>query len=386
MKRVYLDNNATTPVSPEVLEAMLPFFKENFGNPSSIHWAGREARKYLDISREQVANLLNCRPSEIVFTSSGTESDNFAIKGVAELLKDKGNHIITTRIEHPAVLNTCKYLETEGYRVTYLPVDSYGMVDPEDVKKAIDKDTILISIMWANNEIGNILPIEEIGKIAKERRIYFHTDAVQAVGKIPIDLKSVNVDLLSMSGHKIHAPKGVGVLYIKNGIKLMPLIHGGHHEKNRRAGTENLAGIVGLGKACEIAKQEFNEKNGYLTGLRDRLYNGIINNIDNVKLNGHPVKRIPTTLNLSFEFVEGEGLLLSLDLEGIAASTGSACSSGSLEPSHVLTAMGIRPEIAQGAIRFSIGKYNTPEEIDYVIEVLPKIVERLRSMSPLYNK
>jgi cysteine desulfurase len=386
LKRVYLDNNATTPVSPEVLEAMLPFFKENFGNPSSIHWAGREARKYLDISREQVANLLNCRPSEIVFTSSGTESDNFAIKGVAELLKDKGNHIITTRIEHPAVLNTCKYLETEGYRVTYLPVDSYGMVDPEDVKKAIDKDTILISIMWANNEIGNILPIEEIGKIAKERRIYFHTDAVQAVGKIPIDLKSVNVDLLSMSGHKIHAPKGVGVLYIKNGIKLMPLIHGGHHEKNRRAGTENLAGIVGLGKACEIAKQEFNEKNGYLTGLRDRLYNGIINNIDNVKLNGHPVKRIPTTLNLSFEFVEGEGLLLSLDLEGIAASTGSACSSGSLEPSHVLTAMGIRPEIAQGAIRFSIGKYNTPEEIDYVIEVLPKIVERLRSMSPLYNK
>jgi len=386
MRRVYLDNNATTPTHPEVVKAMLPYYEEIFGNASSIHQFGQEARKAIDESREKISDFIGAKPEEIVFTSGGTESDNFAIKGVAYVNEKKGKHIITSSIEHHAVLNTCKYLEKQGFKITYLPVDKYGLVSPSDVEKAITKETILITIMHANNEVGTIEPIAEIGKIAKEKEIYFHTDAVQSVGKIPVNVDKLNVDLLSLSAHKIYGPKGIGALYIRKGTKIQSLIHGGHHEKNRRAGTENVPGIVGLSKAIEIAKTSMDKETIYLTNLRNKLYNGIREKIDYVYLNGHPEKKLPNTLNMSFEFVEGESIILNLDMKGVAVSSGSACTSGSLEPSHVLKAMGVEPAVAQGSIRFSFGKDNTEQDIDYVLEILPEIIFRLRAMSPFYKK
>ncbi|MFA4911575.1 MAG: cysteine desulfurase NifS [Desulfobacteria bacterium] len=385
MKKIYMDHNATTPLHPEALDAMLPFLKDNFGNPSSIHWAGRGVKKYIEEAREKVANLLNADPSEIVFTCGGSEGDNLAIKGVVNVLKKKSNHIITTQVEHPAVLTTCQYMEKRGCKVTYLPVDHDGMIDLDDLRDSITKKTVLISIMYANNETGTLFPIKEVGEIAADNGIVSHTDAVQAVGKIPIDAKDLKVDLLSLSGHKLYGPKGIGCLYVKKGTPLVPLIHGGHQEGGRRAGTENIPGIVGLGKACEIVNRDMESQLKHITKLRDRLYKGIIDKLDHVKLNGHPVNRIPNTLNLSFEFIEGESLLLNLDLEGIAVSSGSACTSGSLKPSHVLTAMDITPEIAQGSLRFSLGLGNTEEDVEYALGVLPEIVNRLRSMSPLYS-
>jgi len=379
-----MDHAATTYTKQEVLEEMMPYFKEVYGNPSSVHSFGREARKAVDLARERTAAALNASPEEIYFTAGGTESDNWAIKGVALANKDRGNHIITTSIEHHAVLHTCQYLEKMGFEVTYLPVDSYGLVDPEQVKEAITDKTILISVMFANNEIGTIEPIKEIGQIARERGIYFHTDAVQAVGQVPIDVKDMNIDLLSLSAHKFYGPKGVGALYIRKGVKLHPFMHGGAQERNRRAGTENVPGIVGLGKAIELATSNLEETSKRLTAMRDRLISGVLNNIEYVRLNGHPTKRLPGNANFSFEFIEGESLLLSLDMKGIAASSGSACTSGSLDPSHVLLAIGLPHEIAHGSLRLTLGDDNTDEDIDYVLEVLPGIVNRLREMSPLF--
>lgn len=386
MRKVYLDNNATTPIHPEVKESMIEFLTEKFGNPSSIHWAGREAKKALEDVREKVATIINADPSEIVFTGSGTEANNMAIKGIALQNLEKNGHIITSSVEHPSVLNTCKYLERKGFEVTYLPVDSYGMIDPEDLRKAIKKGTILVSIMMANNEIGNIYPIEELASIAKENGIPFHCDAVQALGKIEVDVKKLGVDLLSISAHKIYAPKGVGALYIRKGLRIDSLLTGGHQEKNRRGGTENMPGIVGFGKGCEIAKKEMKEVAERVKRLRDKLEREIMMRIPDVKMNGHPEKRLPTTLNVSFLYVEGESILLNLDMEGIAASSGSACTSGTLDPSHVLTAMGIPHEVAHGSVRFSLGRETEEEDIDYVLEVLPPIIEKLRSYSPLYRK
>ena len=386
MRRVYMDHNATTPVHPEVLEAMMPFFREHFGNASSIHWAGREVRQYLDEAREKVAALLQASPEEIIFTGCGTESDNMAIKGVAFALREKGRHIITTRVEHHAVLHTCRFLEKAGFQVTYLPVDGEGMIDLEELRRAITEETILITIMFANNETGTIFPVQEIGKIAQEKGVTFHTDAVQAVGKVPVDLQQLPIDLLSLSGHKLYAPKGIGAQYIRKGIRVTSLIHGGAQERNWRAGTENIPYIIGLGKASEMALRDLPKRRAYLSGLRDRLYQGLSERIPHMKLNGHATHRLPNTLNLSFLYIEGESLLLNLDLEGIAVSSGSACTSGSLDPSHVLLAMGIPPEIAQSSIRFSLGWNNNEEDVDYVIEVLPRIVQRLRDISPLYNK
>lgn len=385
-RRVYMDHAATTYTKQEVLEEMLPYFKEIYGNPSSVHGFGREARKAVDLARERTAAALNASPEEIYFTSGGTEADNWAIKGVAWANKERGNHIITTSIEHHAVLHTCQYLEKMGFEVTYLPVDSYGLVYPEQVKEAITDKTILISVMFANNEIGTIEPIKEIGQIARERGIYFHTDAVQAVGHIPVDVKEMNIDLLSLSAHKFYGPKGVGALYIRKGVKLHPFIHGGAQERNRRAGTENLPGIVGLGKAIELAVSNLEESSKRLTAMRDRLISGVLNTIENVRLNGHPTKRLPGNANFSFEFIEGESLLLSLDMKGIAASSGSACTSGSLDPSHVLLAIGLPHEIAHGSLRLTLGDDNTDEDIDYVLEVLPGIVQKLREMSPLFSQ
>jgi len=386
MRKVYLDHNATTPTHPEVVKAMLPYYEEVFGNASSIHQFGQQARKAIDKAREKVADFIGAKPEEIVFTSGGTEADNFAIKGVAYANEKKGKHIITSSIEHHAVLNPCKYLEKQGFQVTYIPVDRYGLFNPDEVKKAVTKETILITIMHANNEVGTIEPIAEIGKIAKEKGICLHTDAVQTVEKIPVNVDKLNVDLLSLSGHKIYGPKGIGALYIRKGTRIQPLIQGGHHEKNRRAGTENVPAIVGLGKAIEIAKETMEGESIRLTNLRNKLCSGIGEKIDHVHLNGHPGKRLPNTLNMSFEFIEGESIILSLDMKGIAVSSGSACTSGSLEPSHVLKAMGVDPAIAQGSIRFSLGKDNTEEDINYVLEVLPEIIARLRAMSPLYRK
>jgi len=386
LKKIYMDHNATTPVHPEVFEEMLPFLKDEWGNPSSIHWAARAPRKAIDDAREKVCAFLNCSPVEVIFTSCGSESDNLAIKGVALAKKSKGNHIITTRVEHPAVLNTCKYLEKEGFDVTYLDVDSEGLLSLDRLREAITPKTILITIMYVNNETGVIFPIGDIGKIAKERDITFHTDAVQAAGKLPLDVKSLNCDLLSISGHKLYAPKGVGALYAKRGVRLVPLIHGGHHERNRRGGTENVAGIAGLGRAVEVAARDMEKENERLKKLRDRLHKGLVERVPHVKLNGHPEKRVANTLNISFEFVEGESLLLNLDMLGVAASSGSACTSGSLEPSHVLLALGLTPEVSHGSVRFSIGKSNTEEDIDYILEKMPPIVERMRSMSPLWDE
>jgi cysteine desulfurase len=386
MRRVYLDHNATTPVHPEVLEAMMPFFRDQFGNASSIHWAGREVKKYLDEAREKVSALMNADPQEIIFTGCGTESDNMAIKGVAFTHQGKGRHIITSKVEHHAVLYTCQFMEGLGYEITYLSVDREGLIDPEELRRSIRPDTVLVTIMFANNETGTIMPVQEIGEICREKGVLFHTDAVQAVGKIPIDLKVLPVDILSLSGHKLNTPKGIGAQFIRRGTKLSPLIHGGAQEHHRRAGTENIPYIIGLGKACEIARRDFAKRHAYLQGLRDRLQEGILGKIPHVELNGHPTRRLPNTLNVSFLYVEGESLLLNMDLEGIAVSSGSACSSGSPDASHVILAMGKSPLVAQSAIRFSLGWTNTGEDVDYVLEVLPPILERLRAISPIYQK
>ncbi len=383
MKRVYLDYAATTPVHPDVVKAMLPYFTEVFGNPSSIYSYGQEAKEALEKARKTVAGFIGARDEEIVFTGGGTEADNFALEGVAFANENKGNHIITSAIEHHAILETCHFLEKHGFEVTYLPVDKYGLVDPDDVKKAINSKTILVSIMHANNEIGTIQPIEEIAKVTKEAGVYFHTDAVQTVGHLPIAVNKMGVDLLSLSAHKLYGPKGVGVLFIRRGTKMVSFIHGGAQERNRRASTENVAGIVGLAKACEIAKAEMDDEAKRLTQLRDRLAKGFLDRIDNIQLNGHPTKRLPNNVNISVNYVEGESMCLNLDLEGICASTGSACSSASAEPSHVLLAIGLPPNLAYGSLRFTMGKWTTADEIDRVLEVLPSVVAKFRAMSPL---
>lgn len=382
----YFDNAATTQVRPEVAEAMIPYLTESFGNPSSIYKIAQKNKNAVEHAREQVANAINAGVNEIYFTGGGSEADNWAIKGVAESYGNKGKHIITSCIEHHAVLHTCEYLETKGYEVTYLPVDEYGMISLDDLKNAIREDTILITIMFANNEIGTIEPIAEIGKIAHEHGILFHTDAVQAVGHIEIDVKAINIDMLSMSGHKFYGPKGIGALYIKKGIKLNPLIHGGAQERRRRAGTENVPGIVGMGLAIELAVKELPEELPRLTALRDKLINEILEKVPYSRLNGHPVKRLPGNANISFEFIEGEGILLLLDYKGICASSGSACTSGSLDPSHVLLAIGLPHEKAHGSVRLTIGHFTTEEQVDYVIKEIPPIIDRLRQMSPLYEE
>jgi len=385
-KRVYVDNSATTPMHPQVLEEMLPYFTERFGNPSSIHSFGREGKQAMDRARDRVAKSLGAGSGEIYFTGSGTEADNWALKGTAYANRDRGNHIITSKVEHHAVLHACKYLERYGFDVTYLDVDEYGMVNPEDLKKAIKDSTILISIMFANNEIGTIQPVEEIGKIAKEKGIYFHTDAVQAMGNTAIDVGRQNIDLLSISAHKIRGPKGVGALYIKKGVKIDNLVHGGAQERKKRSGTENIASVVGLGRAAQLASDNLEGHVRKMTLLRDRLIDGIRERIEHVRLNGHPTQRLPNNINFSFDFIEGEALLLSLDMVGIAASSGSACTSGSLDPSHVLLATGLCHETAHGSLRISLGDINTGEDIDYILEQLPPIVERLRKLSPLFKQ
>lgn len=382
-KRIYLDHAATTPTDPEVVEAMLPYLSEVFGNPSSIHSFGQEAKAAVEEARDKIAALIGARGEEIVFTGSGTEADNFALQGTAYASEGKGNHIITTTIEHHAVMETCKFLQGLGFEVTCLPVDSYGLVDPQDVRKAITDKTILISVMHANNEVGTIEPIAEIGEIAREAGVYFHTDAVQAVGHIPVKVDELGVDMLAMSAHKFYGPKGVGALYIRKGTKLIPLMHGGEHERRRRAGTENVPAIVGLGKAAEIAQREMDVEAKWLIHLRDKLIKGLMGRSEHIRLNGHPARRLPNNVNVSIEFVEGESMLLNLDLEGIAASTGSACSSGSLEPSYVLLAMGLSHELAHGSLRFSLGRETTEEDIERVLEVSPRIIAKLRAMSPM---
>jgi len=383
MKRIYLDHSATTPVAPEVLEAMLPYFTEKFGNASSLHSVGREAKQALEESREKVAGLLGAEPGELIFTSGGTESDNLALKGVAYRNKKKGKHVITTRIEHPAVLETCRKLETEGFEVTYLPVTSEGLVEPGILESAIREDTILISVMHANNEIGTIQPLEEIGKIAAEKDIYFHTDAVQSVGKIPTDVDAIGVDLLSLSSHKLYGPKGIGALYIRKGTRLESIIQGGGHERGLRPGTENIAGIVGLAKAAELARETMATEAERLAGLRDRLADLILENVKNAWINGTMKKRLPGNINFGFRYVEGESLLLFLDSKGIAVSTGSACSSKKLEPSHVLLSLGLPPEECHGSLRITLGRSNTEEDADYVAQAIAEAVERFRSISAL---
>ena len=383
MNRIYMDNAATTAVAPQVLEAMLPYFTEVYGNPSSIHSTGRDSRRVVDAARRQVANAIGALPQEIYFTAGGSESDNWAIKGAAFAKQAKGNHIITSAIEHHAVLHTCQWLEKRGFEVTYLPVDEFGRVSVQDVENAITDKTILISIMAANNEIGTLQPIAEIGKLAKEKKILFHTDAVQAVGAIPIDVNELNVDMLSMSAHKFHGPKGIGALYIRKGVRVDTFMHGGAQERGQRAGTENLPGIVGMGKAIELATANLAENAARETRLRDRLIDGIMAAIPDIRLNGHRTQRLPNNVNISFRYVEGEALLLRLDLAGIAGSSGSACTSGSLDPSHVLLAIGLPHEIAHGSLRLSLGTETTDEEVDYVLEKLPEIVSILRAMSPL---
>ncbi len=384
MKVVYVDNNATTQVAPEVLEEMLPYFHDLYGNPSSMHSFGGQVARKLKEAREKVASLIGATPDEILFSSCGTESDSTAIQA-AILSHPNRRHIITTRVEHPAVKNLCEYLEKNGYRVTYLPVDREGRLNPEDLYKSLSKDTAIVSIMWANNETGVIFPIEEIAQIVSQRGIVFHTDAVQAVGKIPIDVQKIPVDMLSLSGHKIHAPKGVGALYVRKGTKFMPFLIGGHQERGRRGGTENVASIIGLGKACELAAEHIKEENERVKYLRDKLENEILKRVPNAMVNGDREYRLPNTTSISFEFVEGEAILLMLNEFGICASSGSACTSGSLEPSHVLRAMGVPFTAAHGSIRFSLSIYNTEEEIDFIIEKLPPIIERLREVSPYWD-
>jgi cysteine desulfurase len=385
---IYMDNNATTPLDPRVLQAMMPYLTDSFGNAASrTHSFGWVAEAAVEKGREQIAQLINASsPDEIIITSGATESDNLALKGVAWSYKTKGNHIITQKTEHKAILDSCKYLQKEGFEVTYLDVDKYGVVDPQAVRSAITDKTILISIMYANSEIGTIQPIPEIGEVAREKGILFHCDAVQAAGKIPIDMQSNNVDLMSLSGHKLYGPKGVGALYVRKKkpfIKLTPLIHGGGHEKGKRSGTLNVPGIVGFGEACEIALREMPEEMKRLAYLRNKLREGLLAKLDYVHLNGHPERRIPGSLNLSFEFVEGESLLMGL--KDVAVSSGSACTSASLEPSYVLTAIGVGPELAHTSIRFCVGRFNNEEEVDFVIEAVVKHVNRLRELSPLYE-
>lgn len=385
-KRIYVDNAATTKVSPEVLDTMLPFFNETFGNPSSIYAEGRAARVAVENARGQVAAAIGADPKEIYFTGSGSEADNWAIRSTAKALKSKGNHIITSVVEHHAVLHTCQDLEKQGFEVTYLPVDEYGMVSADDVKNAIKDTTILITIMFANNEIGTIMPIAEIGKIAKEAGIVFHTDAVQAIGMVPINVNEMNIDMLSLTGHKFHGPKGSGALYVRRGVKLTSFITGGAQERMRRAGTENVAGIVGLGKAIELATADIEAKQKKLTLLRDTYIKKVLETVPYSRLNGHPTQRLAGNANISFEFIEGEGMLLSLDMKGISASSGSACTSGSLDPSHVLLAIGLKHEEAHGSLRCSFDEENTLEDVDYIVNSLKDIVERLRMMSPLYEE
>jgi cysteine desulfurase len=385
-KRIYLDHAATTPTRPEVVEAMRPYFTDAFGNPSSFHSEGRDANEAIESAREIVAGHLGARPEEIVFTSGGTESDNYAIEGIAFACRERGRHIVTTGIEHHAVLETCEFLETQGFHFTALPVSREGLVDPEDVKKAITDETVLVSVMHANNEVGTIQPIAEIGTLCRARGIPLHTDAVQTVGHIPTLVDDLNVDLLSLSAHKFHGPKGVGALYVRRGTKLTRFLHGGGQEEGRRASTQNVPGIVGLGRALELAGQEMEPEIQRLTKMRDDLWRGIDENNDHVFLNGHPTLRLPNNVNFSIEAVEGEATLLALDIEGVAASTGSACSSGSLEASHVTLALGLTPELARSSIRFSLGLYTTEEDVARVVEMMPPIVSRLRAVSPLRPK
>ena len=385
MKRVYLDYNSSSPLYPEVIEAMLPYFKEQFGNPSNLHSYGRETREAIENARVQVAELLNASPEEIFFTSGGTEANNWAVKGTAYAQKEKG-HIICSPVEHGSVFSTCNYLQSRGYDVTFVNVDSYGIVDPDDIKKAIRKNTVLITIMHSNNEVGTIEPIKEIAKIAQEAGIHFHTDAVASAGKVKLDVKELGVDLMVISAHKIHGPKGSGALYLKKGTKIEPIIHGGHHEQGIRAGTENLTGIVGFGKACSILKDTLEEDIKKIKILRDRLDQQIFQRIPEVRLNGHPEKRLVNTTQISVAYVEGEALLVNLDLEGVAVASGSACASGSNEPSPVLKAMNVPAEYINSPVRFSLGRENTMEEIDYAVDVLEKVTKRLRAISPLWKQ
>lgn len=378
-RRVYLDHTATTPIHPEVLAAMRYVLESVFGNPSSLHSFGREAREYLEDARCKVAELIGASPEEIVFTSGGTEADNLAVLGVAYAYRGQGNHIITSSIEHHAVLDACKALSRDGFDVTYLPVDQYGFVDPDDVRKALRKETILITVMHANNEIGTIEPIEEIAAIARENGVVFHTDAVQTAGHIPVNVERLGVDLLSLSAHKFYGPKGVGALYVRRGIRLLPILHGGGQEGNRRPGTENLPGIVGLGKAAEIAARELDSQVVSVRGMRDRLIKGVLEKISDVRLNGHPVQRLPQNAHFSFWGVDGKSLLRGLDMEGIAASAGSACSSGAVHPSHVLLAIGLPLELASASVRLTLGRVNTEEDVDYCVEVLSRLIAELRS-------
>jgi cysteine desulfurase len=383
MRRVYLDNNATTPLLPEVFEAMQPYFAEHFGNASSIHHHGQETRAAVERARESVAALLGCRSSEVVFTSGGTEGDNFAISGLTRA----GDHVISSTIEHHAVLNSCKHLEAMGCEVTYIPVDGRGLVDPEDIRRALRPNTKLITIMMANNETGVLQPVEEIGKIAAEADVYFHTDAVQAAGKVPIDVKRLGCDLLSISGHKLHAPQGVGALYVRKGTILQPMFYGGSHERSRRAGTENVPGIIGLGKAAELAREALERGDlARMSAMRDQIEQEILSQVEATGVNGEGAPRVPNTTNIHFDYIEGEALVIALDLKGLAVSTGAACSSGAIEPSHILTAMGLPPEIARASLRFSLGKQNTPEDVQFALDLVPQTVARLRELSPVYNR
>jgi cysteine desulfurase len=383
MRRIYLDNNATTPVLPEILDAMRPYFIEHFGNASSIHHHGQETRAAVERARESVAQLVGCRASEIVFTSGGTEGDNLAISGLTR----PGDHIITSTIEHHAVLNTCKHLESVGIEVTYIPVDGRGVVDPNDVREALRRNTRLITVMMANNETGVIQPVEQIGKIAAEADVYFHTDAVQAAGKVPLDVNRIACDLLSISGHKMHGPQGVGALYVRKGTLLQAMFHGGRHERSRRAGTENVPGIVALGKAAELAKQGFeNGEVERIAGLREQIEKTVVEQVETIGVNGEGAPRVPNTTNIHFDHIEGEALVIALDLKGLAVSTGAACSSGALEPSHVLMAMGLGPDQARASLRFSLGKQNTEEDVGFALGLIPSTVARLRELSPVYQK
>jgi cysteine desulfurase len=385
VRRIYLDHNATTPVHPEVRKAIEPYLEEQFGNPSSIHWAGRDVRKGVEDARQEIASFFGCQPLEVVFTSSGTESDNLAIKGIAYRMGNARKHIITSQVEHPAVINACRFLETQGFRVTYVPVNRHGIVEPDSVRGALAGDTILVSVMYANNETGAIMPVPEIGAIAREAGVLMHTDAVQAAGKIPIDFGTLPVDLLTFSGHKVNALKGAGGLIVRKGVEIEAMTHGGHQERGRRGGTENVAGIVAMGKSFQLLQSGMEEEVDETRRLRDKFEKGLFGRIPDLVLNGHPTQRLPNTVNISFRFVEGEAMLLNLDMMGIACSSGSACTSGSLEPSPILLAMGADPTDAQGALRFSLGRGITDEDIEYAIDAVEAVVSKLRALSPLYT-
>ena len=385
MKKYYFDNAATTPTDPRVLQAMLPCFSEIYGNPSSLHAFGQTAKHLVEEARKTVASFIEASPEEIIFTSGGTEANNTVIEGIAHARREKGNHVITSKIEHHSILEPCHFLEKEGFEVTLIPVNEYGLVDPDDIRKAITGKTILISIMHANNEIGTIQPLTEISKIARENGIYFHTDAVQTFGHFPISVNELQIDLLSASAHKLYGPKGIGILYVRKGTRIEPILRGGDQEKRRRASTHNVPGIVGLGKAVELAKEEIVNEIEKLTVLRNMLIDGILTKIEHSRLNGHPSQRLPNNVNISFSYVDGESMLLKLDMEGIACSTGSACTSSTLEPSHVLSAIGLPLELVHGSLRFSLGRQTTQDNIRYVLEVLPGIISKLRSISPAYK-